>query len=83
VGGFSSPGQSDQVANRPSHGFEIGEIVRGKNEHIPGHVRMPAYICGKLGGIITRHYPFPDAAGHGMQAPTEPTYDVRFRSEEL
>ncbi len=32
---------------------------------------------------MTPPYPFPDAAGHGMQAPAEPTYDVRFRSRDL
>jgi len=65
--------------------FEIGETVRVKNEYVPGHVRMPAYIRGKTGMVvsITPPYPFPDAAGHGMQAPMEPTYDVRFRSRDL
>ena len=28
-------------------------------------------------------YPFPDASGHAMQAPMEPTYDVRFKSRDL
>jgi nitrile hydratase subunit beta len=65
--------------------FEIGETVRVRNEYVPGHVRMPAYIRGKTGVVvaISPHYPFPDAAGHGMQAPMEPTYDVRFRSRDL
>jgi nitrile hydratase subunit beta len=65
--------------------FEIGETVRIKNEHVPGHVRMPGYIRGKIGVVVrvTPSYPFPDAAGHGMQAPPEPTYDVRFRSRDL
>jgi nitrile hydratase len=46
---------------------------------------MPAYIRGKSGVVvkISPPYPFPDAAGHGMQAPMEPTYDVRFRSRDL
>ena len=46
---------------------------------------MPAYIRGKVGVVvgISPLYPFPDAAGHGMQAPMEPTYDVRFRSRDL
>ena len=47
-----------------------------------GHTRMPGYIRGKAGVVvaITPPYPFPDAAGHGMAAAWEPTYDVRFRS---
>jgi nitrile hydratase len=28
-------------------------------------------------------YPFPDAHAHGIQAQDEPTYDVRFRTEDL
>jgi hypothetical protein len=28
-------------------------------------------------------YPFPDAHAHGIAAEDEPTYDVRFRSEDL
>jgi hypothetical protein len=69
----------------PPQGFEIGEAVRVKNEHVPGHVRMPGYIRGKTGVVvgITPPYPFPDSAGHGMQAPMEPTYDVRFRARDL
>ena len=28
-------------------------------------------------------YPFPDAHAHGVKAEDEPTFDVRFRSEDL
>lgn len=69
----------------PEQSFEIGDRVRVKNEFVSGHVRMPGYIRGKVGEVvgISPSYPFPDAAGHGMQAPAEPTYDVRFRAREL
>lgn len=65
--------------------FAIGETVRVKNEFVPGHVRMPAYIRGKVGTVVSVSplYHYADAAGHGMQAPMEPTYDVRFRSRDL
>ncbi|HUB15609.1 MAG TPA: SH3-like domain-containing protein [Acetobacteraceae bacterium] len=65
--------------------FAVGEIVRVKNEFVPGHVRAPAYIRGKTGVVvgISPSYPFPDAAGHGMEAPTEPTYDIRFCARDL
>jgi nitrile hydratase len=65
--------------------FAVGDKVRVKNEFVPGHVRMPAYIRGKAGVVvgISPPYPFPDAAGHSMQAPMEPTYDVRFWSRDL
>ena len=46
---------------------------------------MLGYIRGKVGVVvgISPPYPFPDSAGHGMQAPMEPTCDVRFRSCDL
>jgi nitrile hydratase subunit beta len=65
--------------------FAVGETVRVKNEYVPGHVRMPAYIRGKIGVVvgISPPYPFPDAAAHNMQAAMEPTFDVRFRARDL
>ncbi len=65
--------------------FEIGDRVQVKNEFTPGHTRMPAYIRGKAGVVvsISPAYPYPDAAGHGDTRFTEPTYDVRFLAEEL
>jgi nitrile hydratase subunit beta len=69
----------------PPQVFAIGDRVRVKNEFVPGHVRMPAYIRGKEGTVvhISPPYPFPDTAAHGMQAPMECTCDVRFRSRDL
>src|SRR3989440_2663819 len=58
--------------------FAIGETVRVKNEFVSGHVRVPAYIRGKTGTIlhVSTPTPFPDAAGHNMQAEIESTYDA-------
>jgi nitrile hydratase beta subunit len=69
----------------PTQDFAIGETVRVKNEYVPGHVRMPGYIRGKTGVVVSLSppYPFPDAAAHNMQATMEPTYDVRFRARDL
>jgi nitrile hydratase len=46
---------------------------------------MPAYIRGKTGTVVGESpaYPFPDAHAHGVESQDEPTYDVRFRSEDL
>ena len=65
--------------------FAIGDRVRVRDESVPGHMRMPGYVRGKSGTVvgISPAYPFPDAHGHGMPAEDEPTYDVRFRSEDL
>jgi nitrile hydratase len=65
--------------------FKPGDRVRVKEDFVPGHVRMPAYIRGRTGVVVseTPAYPFPDAHAHGVHAQDEPTYDVRFRSEDL
>jgi nitrile hydratase len=65
--------------------FEPGDRVRVRGDHVPGHVRMPAYIRGKTGVVVSESppYPFPDAHAHGVQAQDEPTYDVQFKSQEL
>ena len=69
----------------PPQDFAIGARVRVKNQFVPGHVRMPGYIRGKDGVVVGKSpaYPFPDAHGHAMPCPDEPTYDVRFDSQDL
>ena len=65
--------------------FKLGDRVRVRDDYVPGHVRMPAYIRGKTGVVVDESpaYPFPDAHAHGIQAQDDPTYDVRFRSADL
>jgi len=65
--------------------FKPGDRVRVRPDCVPGHVRMPAYVRGKTGVVVSESplYPFPDAHAHGVEAQDEPTYDVRFRSEDL
>jgi nitrile hydratase len=65
--------------------FAPGDRVRVRGDYVPGHSRMPGYIRGKTGVVISESpaYPFPDAHAHGVVAAEEPTYDVRFKSEEL
>ena len=78
----SAPGRT----NAPSRErFKPGDRVRVKTDCVPGHVRMPAYIRGKVGVVVSESppYPFPDAHAHGVAAEDEPTYDVRFRSADL
>jgi nitrile hydratase len=65
--------------------FQPGDRVRVRADYVPGHVRMPGYIRGKAGVVVSESpaYPFPDAHAHAVEAQDEPTYDVRFRSEDL
>lgn len=78
----SAPGRTNAPAREL---FKPGDRVRVKSDCVPGHVRMPAYIRGKIGEVVSESppYPFPDAHAHGVTAEDEPTYDVRFRSEDL
>jgi nitrile hydratase subunit beta len=78
----SSPGRANAAGRER---FAIGERVVVRDDHVAGHVRMPAYIRGKRGVVVGESppYPFPDAAAHGVDADDEPTYDVRFSSVEL
>ena len=78
----SAPGRTN-VATREH--FKPGDRVRVRLDYVPGHIRMPAYIRGKTGIVVGESpvYPFPDAHAHGVESQDEPTYDVRFRSEDL
>lgn len=78
----SAPGRGNAPRREE---FKPGDRVRVKLDFVPGHIRLPGYIRGKTGEVVgvSPAYPFPDAHAHGIEANDEPTYDVRFRSEEL
>lgn len=69
----------------PPQRFRPGDRVRVRGDFVPGHVRMPGYVRGHTGVVVgvSPAYPFPDAHAHGIEARDEPTYDVRFRSQDL
>jgi nitrile hydratase subunit beta len=78
----SAPGRTNVAAREP---FKVGERVRVRLDSAPGHMRMPGYIRGKEGVVVgvSPAYPFPDAHAHGVPSEDEPTYDVRFRAQDL
>lgn len=78
----SAAGRPNLAAREP---FKAGDRVKVRQDYVPGHVRMPGYIRGKTGVVVgvSPAYPFPDAHAHGIHAQDEPTYDVRFKTEEL
>jgi nitrile hydratase beta subunit len=82
---LAAPSAAGRTNVTPREAFKPGDHVRVKSDTIAGHMRMPAYIRGKSGIVVGESpaYPFPDAHAHGVTAQDEPTYDVRFRSEEL
>jgi nitrile hydratase len=82
---LSRPSAEGRPNAAPRVAFKIGDKVRVKSDFVSGHVRMPAYVRGKTGVVVGESppFPFPDAAAHNVQAEDEPTFDVRFRSEDL
>jgi nitrile hydratase subunit beta len=78
----SAPGRGNAVDRQT---FRIGDRVQVRDEGVPGHIRLPAYIRGHVGTVVgvSPAYPFPDAHAHGIDAADEPTYDVRFASRDL
>jgi nitrile hydratase len=82
---LSSPSASGRGNAAQREHFKPGDRVRVKLDFVPGHIRLPAYVRGKIGTVVGESppYPFPDAHAHGIQAEDEPTYDVRFHAEDL
>ena len=82
---LSSPGVPGRGNAAVRESFQPGDRVCVRDDYVPGHVRMPGYIRGKIGVVVSESpaYPFPDAHAHGIDAEDEPTYDVRFRTEDL
>lgn len=82
---LASPGAAGRPNIERRERFLPGDKVRVRSDFVPGHVRMPGYIRGREGVVVSESppYPFPDAHAHGVDAADEPTYDVRFRTEEL
>jgi nitrile hydratase beta subunit len=82
---LSSPGGPGRGNALARQRFAPGDPVRVRDDHVSGHVRMPGYVRGKTGIVVAQSpaYPFPDAHAHGVAAEDEPTYDVRFQSQDL
>lgn len=67
-------------------GFAVGQPVRIRNAHPPGHQRVPFYIRGKAGVVERSCGAFPDPAqrAYGFDGlPPRPLYRVRFRQADI
>jgi nitrile hydratase len=65
--------------------FQLGEIVRARNIHPPGHTRLPRYARGRTGQIARDHgvHPFPDTSSRYLGENRQHVYSVRFAAREL
>ncbi|MPZ73887.1 MAG: nitrile hydratase subunit beta [Nitriliruptorales bacterium] len=64
--------------------YAVGDPVRTRNVHPPGHTRLPRYARDKEGVVDALYpaFPLPDRADDGDYRP-EYLYCVRFAAEEL
>ena len=65
--------------------FAVGDRVRVRDWHSPGHTRCPGYVRGKTGTVVRLDgiHSVPDIEAHGAARRHEPTYSVRFDAAEL
>ncbi len=65
--------------------FAVGDRVRVREWHPPGHTRCPKYVRGKAGVVVRLDgiHSVPDVEAHGSARRREPTYSVRFDADEL
>jgi nitrile hydratase subunit beta len=75
----------DDLTPRTEPRFSVGETVRVREWHPPGHTRAPRYVQGKRGVIVRVDAAsnVPDIEAHGGGFITDPAYSVRFTSREL
>jgi len=65
--------------------FGVGDRVRVRDWHPPGHTRCPGYVRGKAGTVVRVDgtHSVPDVEAHGPARRYEPTYSVRFDAAGL
>jgi nitrile hydratase subunit beta len=65
--------------------YSVGDEVRVRAWHPPGHTRAPRYVQGRRGTIVRVDgaHPIDDIAAHGGGEVADPLYSVRFTSREL
>jgi nitrile hydratase len=80
--GQGSPATRDVAAARR---FAIGDRVRTRNIHPPGHTRLPRSARDRI-GVVARDngvHVFPDSNAHFLGEKPQRLYSVRFAAREL
>ena len=82
--GLARGSRCDREITQPAR-FGAGEPVRAKNIHKTTHTRLPRYVRGRAGTIVSSHGMFvlPDSNAHGLGENPEWLYTVRFTGTEL
>ncbi len=80
-----SRGGPTEMTAEASARFDIGDRVTIVNEHPRHHTRMPRYIRGRAGVIVSHHgaHVFPDVHAESGEKVARHLYGIRFTGEEL
>jgi nitrile hydratase len=75
----------DDLTSRTTPRFAIGDTVRVREQHPPGHTRAPRYVQGRRGTVVRvdEAAAIDDIEAHGGGSVTDPLYSVRFASRAL
>jgi nitrile hydratase len=75
----------DDLTSRTEPRYAVGDEIRVREWHPPGHTRAPRYVQGKRGTIARVHgvVDVDDIKAHGGGRVSDPFYAVRFTSREL
>jgi len=75
----------DDLTPRTTPRFAVGDEVRVRQWHPPGHTRAPRYVQGRRGTVvrIDGAHSIDDIEAHGGGSVADPVYSVRFTSREL
>lgn len=67
------------------HRFAVGDAVRVRQWHSPGHHRCPAYVRGRAGTVVAVQGSFslPDVEAHSTDRVVEALYTVAFTATDL
>jgi hypothetical protein len=82
----SPPGGPSSFTPAPAARFSVGDRVRVRVTHPPGHRRTPSYIRGKVGEIerICGEFPNPEELAYGFDGePRRTLYRVRFMQADV
>ncbi len=80
----TAPGSYRREVPAPAK-FKTGEMVRARNIHPSTHTRLPRYLRGRLGEVVSVQgaYVFPDSNALGAGEDPQWLYTVRFTAQEV